>query len=228
MKENRGLTVLLVFFLAAQMLTSVVWAQTVTGDISGDVADSTGALLPNVEVTAVNPETNFSRSATTSNTGNFRITQLPIGSYKVTAKAQGFKSAVQHVEVRSGAIAQAAFKLTVGQRTETVEVSGTTPLVETSPNANNYVDSLKIETVPLNGRDFNSLLAITPGVQRDPGGGFLAISINADAVAAIGSDPQNNVDARFRRLQPLYVRTNFKWICSRGDGLRSRCPERRK
>jgi Carboxypeptidase regulatory-like domain/TonB-dependent Receptor Plug Domain/TonB dependent receptor len=178
MKENRGLTVLLVFFLAAQMLTGVVWAQTVTGDISGDVADSTGALLPNVEVTAVNPETNFSRSATTSNTGNFRITQLPIGSYKVTAKAQGFKSAVQHVEVRSGAIAQAAFKLTVGQRTETVEVSGTTPLVETSPNANNYVDSLKIETVPLNGRDFNSLLAITPGVQRDPGGGFLAISIN--------------------------------------------------
>ena len=178
MKENRGLTALLVFFLAAQMLTGVVWAQTVTGDISGDVADSTGALLPNVEVTAVNPETNFSRSATTSNTGNFRITQLPIGSYKVTAKAQGFKSAVQHVEVRSGAIAQAAFKLTVGQRTETVEVSGTTPLVETSPNANNYVDSLKIETVPLNGRDFNSLLAITPGVQRDPGGGFLAISIN--------------------------------------------------
>jgi hypothetical protein len=55
MKENRGLTVLLVFFLAAQMLTGVVWAQTVTGDISGDVADSTGALLPNVEVTAVNP-----------------------------------------------------------------------------------------------------------------------------------------------------------------------------
>ena len=54
----------------------------------------------------------------------------------------------------------------------------TAPLIDLSPNNNNYVDSTKIENVPLNGRDFNSLLAITPGVQRDPGGGFLAISIN--------------------------------------------------
>ena len=46
------------------------------------------------------------------------------------------------------------------------------------PTNNNYVDSEKIANVPLNGRDFNSLLAITPGVQRTPGGGFLAVSIN--------------------------------------------------
>jgi hypothetical protein len=72
----------------------------------------------------------------------------------------------------------ANFSLQVGQRSETIEVEGTTPLVETSPNNNNYVDNAKIEAVPLNGRDFNSLLAITPGVQRAPGGGFLAISIN--------------------------------------------------
>ncbi len=57
-------------------------------------------------------------------------------------------------------------------------VEGTAPLVELSSNNNNYVDAEKIVEVPLNGRDFNSLLAITPGVQRAPGGGFLAISIN--------------------------------------------------
>src|SRR5258708_16861682 len=51
-------------------------------------------------------------------------------------------------------------------------------MVEFSSNNNNYVDNAKIENVPLNGRDFNSLLAITPGVQRAPGGGILAISIN--------------------------------------------------
>ena len=50
--------------------------------------------------------------------------------------------------------------------------------MDLTPNENNFVDNLKIENVPLNGRDFNSLLAITPGVQRTPGGGFLAISIN--------------------------------------------------
>lgn len=165
-------------FLALLVVTALATAQTITGDISGDVTDSTGAVLPNVEVTAVNTGTNLSRTATTSATGNFRITQLPIGDYKVTANAQGFKTAVINAEVRAGGLAQANFKMTVGQRSETVEVEGSAPLVELSPNQNNYVDSLKIENVPLNGRDFNSLLAITPGVQRDPGGGFLAISIN--------------------------------------------------
>jgi Carboxypeptidase regulatory-like domain/TonB dependent receptor/TonB-dependent Receptor Plug Domain len=179
MKRNQvlqyGYTLLLVCSVLVCLPT---FAQTVTGDITGDVTDSTGAFLPNVTVTAINTGTNFSRSGTTSNAGNYRIPDLPIGQYKVTATAQGFKTSVLNAEVRAGAIAQATFKLAIGQRTEVVEVQGSAPLVETSPNENNYIDRLKIENVPLNGRDFNSLLAITPGVQRDPGGGFLAISIN--------------------------------------------------
>ncbi len=159
-----------------------VLGQRITGDIAGDVTDSTGAVLPNVTVTAVNTGTNLSRSGVTSATGAFRIPELPIGTYRVTASAEGFKSAVQTAEVQAGAVIQASFKLTVGQRTETIEVEGTAPLVELSPNNNNYVDNEKIENVPLNGRDFNSLLAITPGVQRTPGGGFQAISINGSKV----------------------------------------------
>ncbi|MGC2182407.1 MAG: TonB-dependent receptor [Terriglobales bacterium] len=159
-----------------------VLGQRITGDIAGEVTDSTGAVVPNVTVTAVNTGTNLSRSGVTSATGAFRIPELPIGTYRVTASAEGFKSAVQTAEVQAGAVIQASFKLTVGQRTETVEVEGTAPLVELSPNNNNYVDNEKIENVPLNGRDFNSLLAITPGVQRTPGGGFQAISINGSKV----------------------------------------------
>jgi hypothetical protein len=135
-------------------------------------------VLPNVTVTAVNTGTGTTRSGVTSGDGNYRIPELPIGAYKVSASAQGFKTLVQNVQILAGAIIQANFKLTLGQRTETIEVQGTAPLVETSPNENNYVDKEKIENVPLNGRDFNSLLAITPGVQREAGGGFLAISIN--------------------------------------------------
>jgi len=154
------------------------FGQKITGDITGTVTDSTGAVLPNVTVTAVNAGTNFSRSGVSSDAGAFRIPELPIGTYKVTASAEGFKSTVQTVDVLAGSVIQASFKLTIGQRNETVEVEGTAPLVELSPNNNNYVDSEKIANVPLNGRDFNSLLAITPGVQRAPGGGFLAVSIN--------------------------------------------------
>ena len=157
-------------------------AQRITGDIAGEVTDSTGAVLPNVTGTALNTGTNFSRTAVTSDTGAFRIPELPIGTYKVTASAEGFKSAVQTTTVQAGAVNPASFKLSIGQRTETVEVEGSAPLVELSPNNNNYVDNEKIENVPLNGRDFNSLLAITPGVQRTPGGGFQAISINGSKV----------------------------------------------
>jgi outer membrane receptor protein involved in Fe transport len=172
------------FFLLVllSLCSAPMLAQRITGDIAGEVTDSTGAVLPNVTVTAVNTGTNYSRSAVTSDTGTFRIPELPIGTYKVTASAEGFKSAVQTTNVQAGAVNPASFKLTIGQRTETVEVEGAAPLVELSPNNNNYVDNEKIENVPLNGRDFNSLLAITPGVQRTPGGGFQAISINGSKV----------------------------------------------
>ena len=154
------------------------FAQRTTGDIAGDVTDSSGAVVPNTTVTAKNVGTGLERSATTTATGSYRITELPIGDYKVTVSAAGFKTTVQDAQVVAGGVIHADFKLTVGERTETVEVQGSAPLIDLSPNLNNYVDRQKIEEVPLNGRDFNSLLAITPGVQRSPGGGFLAVSIN--------------------------------------------------
>src|SRR5579862_4860776 len=153
-------------------------AQTITGTISGDVTDTSGAVVANATVTVESLGTSEKRTATTTSSGGYRIPDLAIGKYKVTATADGFKTLVQTAEVLTGAVTRAEFKLPIGQRTETVEVQGSAPLIDLSPNNNNYVDSTKIENVPLNGRDFNSLLAITPGVQRDPGGGFLAISIN--------------------------------------------------
>jgi hypothetical protein len=171
-----------VLLLAAGVLTGTSSAQKITGDIAGDVTDSTGAVLPNVAVTVVNTSTNQSRTTTTTATGSYRVPELPIGSYRVTATVQGFKTSVQQAEVVAGGITHADFKLQIGERTETVEVQGEAPLVDLSPNNNNYVDNQKIENVPLNGRDFNSLLAITPGVQRSPGGGFQAVSINGSKV----------------------------------------------
>ncbi len=171
----RAICLLLVLGLAVSLPLA---AQRITGDIEGNVTDSTGAVLPGVSVTAENTDTGLSRAATTSGSGAFRITDLPIGPYKLTVTSQGFKTQVQTLQIQAGGLSHADFKLTVGQRAETVEVEGSAPLVDLSPSDNNYVDSIKIENVPLNGRDFNSLLAITPGVQRAPGGGFLAISIN--------------------------------------------------
>ena len=168
----------LLAMLAVILVSGSLVAQKITGDIAGDVTDTTGAVLPNATVTAKNLATDFNRSATTTSSGSYRITDLPIGNYSVTVSAQGFKNMTQRVQVVSSAVMRASFKMQVGSHEETVTVEAQAPLVDLSPNNNNYVDQQKIEAVPLNGRDFNSLLAITPGVQRAPGGGFLAISIN--------------------------------------------------
>ena len=88
----------------------------------------------------------FERTATTSNSGSYRIPELPIGEYKVTATSQGFKTVVRTAQVATGAVTHADFALQVGQRTETVEVEGTAPLIDLSSNNNNYVDSQKSKT----------------------------------------------------------------------------------
>ncbi len=176
MRSVWGLGVVVSLLLFCLSLPSL--AQTITGTISGDVTDTSGAVVAGASITVENLGTSEKRTATTTTSGSYRVPDLAIGKYKVTATAAGFKTLMRTAEVATGAVTHSDFILQVGQRTETVEVEGSAPLVDLSPNNNNYVDSEKIENVPLNGRDFNSLLAITPGVQRDPGGGFLAVSIN--------------------------------------------------
>jgi hypothetical protein len=160
------------------------FAQRITGDIAGTVSDSSGGVVPNTDVTAENTGTAAIRTASTNATGAYRITDLPIGAYKLSVSAPGFKTAVSTVTVSAGSLTTADFSLQLGQRTETIEVQGSAPLVDLSPNDTNSVDSVQIENVPLNGRDFNSLIAMTPGVQRAPGGGFLAISINGSRTSS--------------------------------------------
>src|SRR5437016_13232274 len=100
MQRSQVLRSASVFFLVVSLFTCLpVLTQTVTGDITGDVTDSSGAVLPHVTVTAVNTDTNFSREATTSGTGHYRIPNLPIGAYNVTARTAGFKAVVESTEV---------------------------------------------------------------------------------------------------------------------------------
>jgi hypothetical protein len=165
-------------WLLAVTLAAPALAQKTTGDITGTIVDSTGAVLPGVTVTATCPATNFSRTATTDAQGGFSLPELPICVYKVTAELPGFKTVARDTQVAVNTVAKVDFKLEVGTQSETITVEGVSPLVEFSDKLNNNVDTARIVEIPLSGRDFNSLLAVTPGVQRDPGGGFLAVSIS--------------------------------------------------
>src|SRR5262249_27828918 len=153
-------------------------AQKTTGDIGGTNADSTGAVLPGATVTAVCSATNQTRVATSDAQGGYRLSELPICTYRVTAELQGFKSVSRETPLAANAVAKVDFKLDVGSMSETVTVEGVSPVIEYSDKLSNRVDSQRIEAMPLSGRDFNSLLNITPGVQHRPGGGFQGVNIS--------------------------------------------------
>lgn len=159
-------------------LAAAALAQKTTGDITGTITDSSGAMLPGAIVNAVCTATNLKRSTTTDSQGRFTLPELPVCVYQVSAEIQGFKTTTREVQVAVNTVAKADFRLEVGAQSESITVEGVAPLIEFSDKLNSNVDTDRIVDIPLSGRDFNSLLAVTPGVQRDPGGGFLAVSIS--------------------------------------------------
>jgi hypothetical protein len=159
-------------------------AQITTGEITGTVMDQSGAGVAGATISAVCPDTNQTRSVTSGSVGEFRLSDVAICVYKVSVSAPGFKTTVRNVTVTVAQMTKADFQLQLGERTETITVEAATPLVDYSPGVNNDVDTERIVDLPFNGRDFKSILAITPGVQRAPGGGFLDVSISGQRTTA--------------------------------------------
>jgi len=153
-------------------------AQITTGEITGTVTDQSGAAVAGATISAVCPQTNQTRSVTSGSAGEYQLSGMAICVYKVTVSLQGFKTTARDVTVTVAQTTKADFRLQVGERNETVEVEAATPLVDFSTGVNNEVDTKSIVDLPTEGRDFKSILALTPGVQRTPGGGFLDVSVS--------------------------------------------------
>src|SRR5262249_7954284 len=126
-------------------------AQSNAADLQGTVTDSAKAVVANATVTARNPATNFSRSATTNDEGFYRIINLPPGDYEVTVEAANFKKAVlPKVTVTVGQAAERDVQLELGQLTESVTVSdSTSEIVEASKTAvATTIDQQRINNLP--------------------------------------------------------------------------------
>src|SRR5688572_32708278 len=141
-------------------------AQQTTGNISGRGLDPQGAAMPGVTVTARSPQTGFNRAAVTDAEGIYRLSALPIGTYDLTIELQGFSTIERKaVVVNVGQTVELDFDLTVAKLSESVTVTGETPLVETSSSSvGGVVDVQNIESLPLNGRQFANLALTIPGV----------------------------------------------------------------
>ena len=159
----------LVVSLAVLLLTAggpAAFAQSFTGQIVGSVADQTGAVLPGVTITATNVDTNATREILTNETGNYTISALPAGNYRVEAQFPGFATQVRTgVVLQVNQIARLNFEMAVGDVAQTIDVIGTAPLVETdSASLGQVIDRDKIDDLPLNGRSFLQLNFLAPGV----------------------------------------------------------------
>jgi hypothetical protein len=158
-------TMLIVFMVVATALALPTYGQTF-GGITGVVMDSSGSVVVGAKVTVVNPQTNLSRTAASNESGNYNFPNLLPGLYNVRAEHAGFQTEVHNsIELEVQQTARIDFRLTVGAVTQEVTVSGGAPLLNTeNATIGTVIENRRIEDLPINGRSFVSLIALSPNV----------------------------------------------------------------
>src|SRR3954470_9130731 len=147
-------------------------AQTNTAEIAGTVRDAQGGVLPGVGVSAVHSGTGARVERVTDAAGRYRLPELPVGSYEVTAVLGGFARVVRSgVVLQLGQQLQLDLTLQVGGVTEDVTVTSQAPLLQAaSAEISDAIDNRAVVQVPLNGRNFLSLAQLSDAVVVPPGG----------------------------------------------------------
>ena len=180
--SRRSFLIVSTFFVLS-ILAVPAWAQKDAGSIVGSVKDPSGAIVANAKVTITDVEHGQTSSTTTNTEGEFVVSPLRVGRYTVTVEQTGFKKAISDpisLDVQQRVAINIV--LQVGQITESVVVSGATPLLETETSElGQVVDSQRVANLPLNGRNFAQLALLTagtapsePGARDEQGFGFSA------------------------------------------------------
>jgi hypothetical protein len=168
-----------------------VLAQGTAGTIVGRALDPSGAAIVGASVLIKNLGTNETRSAITSADGQYSVPLLPPGMYGVTMTAPGFsKLYTDHIVLLVDQTVRVDGSLKLGEQTQTVEVSGESPIVQTDTSSlGGVIDQRNISTLPLNQRNFVSFTYLVPGVQLPSEGSIdstqgLALSVNGSRETA--------------------------------------------
>ena len=155
-------------FVTALLLSGLCWianGQT-TASVFGVVRDASGAVVLDAKVTARNTDTAFTRTGATDGTGAFLITNLPVGPYSLQVIKVGFRSFVQDgITLQVNDASRVDAVLSVGQVNDTVEVAAVAVAVDTrSTSVGGVVDRLRVQELPLNGRNVMALARTIPGI----------------------------------------------------------------
>ncbi len=153
------------FVLSIACLTTSAWSQEARGTILGRVTDPQDAVVPNAAVKVSNLATGLTSSLTSNEQGNYLAPYLPLGQYRITAEARGFKRTVRDVvEVRLNDRLEVNLVLQVGEVTETVTVAAETPLLETATaSTGQVVDARRVAQLPIPHGEPYALIGSTTG-----------------------------------------------------------------
>jgi len=164
---SRSVSVLLALIFTC----SVVQAQ-FTSAIEGTVTDPNGSVVPKAAVTIKSPSTGIERTVETSDSGYFRISSLPAATFTIIIKATGFKTTQKEITLEVAQIRTLNFAMEVGAQTAEVLVTTEAPQIESAQaSVSNQIDPKRVANLPLVGRNFYTLVVLTPGVTGLPSGG---------------------------------------------------------
>jgi len=160
-----SLAVLSSLSIALLVATQVAQAQEVTASIVGTITDQSGAPIKGAIVLATDTERGTTYSATTNDSGSYNLTRLPVGSYSVKVSASGFESALHPpFTLVLNQTARIDVGMKVGQVTETVEVSGAAPVLQTeTTQVSTVIDAVTNDELPLATRNYVELTLLAPG-----------------------------------------------------------------
>ena len=184
--------VLFLTILALGVLTTDVRGQAVTGSIVGNVTDPGGAAVAGAKITITETSTGIARAAVTNSDGGYVVPYLAPGTYKVEVEKTGFKKFLgSRVELSTGQSLRVNAALEVGQITETAEVTSAAALLQTeSADVSQAFEQKRIAELPINGRNFQSLITLVPGVV--PSNSSVGIFDNPQGTQFIQVNGQNN------------------------------------
>lgn len=168
--------VVLVFMLVFGSISAI--AQTFRGGINGTVTDQSGAVVAGAIVEAVDAATGVSHKTISSSAGAYAFQDMPLGTYSVKVMASGFKDAqVSGVPVTAGVIYTLPVKLSVQSTGETVEVSASSLVLDTTTATQTTdIPETTVQDIPLNGRDFTQMIGLAPGFAGYSLGGYGSVN----------------------------------------------------
>src|SRR5262245_21923336 len=157
-------------FLVLAFFTSVLRAQSTNASLTGRITDPSKAVIVDAKIAAISADTNLRYETTTNGSGQYYLANLPPGPYRLEIERSGFKKLIKpDVIVHVQDALEINFEMALGEMSDAITVEGGAPLVNTESGVvSTVIDRTLVENLPLNGRSFQTLIMLTPGVVLTP------------------------------------------------------------